>query len=127
AREAPEPPETVRPRSNRAANPMTSEWCIELYALSVRFAETRLPVGSGPSRSGRRGNPVVQLSALHWLFRRASGRLAEWFPRDTVPIHPAGKGCQGFIRLFPAENTVSQAEQGRIEKRDSPQRHKEFT
>src|SRR5262249_49371354 len=92
--------------------------CIELYALSVRFAETRLPVGSGPSRSGRRSNPVVQLSALHWLFRRTSGRLAEWFPRDTVPIHPAGKGCQGFNRLFPAENPVSQAEQGSIEKRD---------
>jgi hypothetical protein len=76
---------------------------IEPHTLSVRLAQGRLPVGSGPSRSGRRGNPVVRLNTLHWLFRRASGPMAGRFPRDTAPIHPARECCQESNPFFRAE------------------------
>ena len=109
ARETPEPPETVQPRSNRATSPIASAG-----PSSRTLFRSDLQEVSRRSGRGRKGPAAAATTLSNSMpctgsvaLVRPVGRTLPW---DNLSIHPRENACQEFLQLFATIQVSSQTE-----------------
>jgi len=109
------------PTERRAPSPVRRHRAVHSFGPNCRrsAADRAEAVKPRPPRQPRCPTRCLPLVVLP-----APGPLAGRFPRDTVPIHPRAKGCQGIIGLFRTETAKARLSLD-AGTRDSPPRNKE--